>query len=520
MAPTLSSAFHGFFPCIFLVVATAAAATPFLSCTQAPHPELCTAMVGSSGFTGENSNSSLRDIAIRATISKAVLAHRLASAADLAGLDAVTKAAWADCLELCEDTITKLNYSLNSPDCSQEDSQTWLSAALANQQTCRNGFVELNSSFPFPSSPFLSHNISNAVSNLLAINKAATPASTSGSGSRKLLSDGFPSWVSTVDRKLLQSSSVNADIVVAKDGSGNYETISQALAAAAKLRKGSSRFVIRVKAGVYRENVEVTKTMKNLMIIGDGMSSTIVTGDKNVVDGSTTFRSATFAVVGDGFIARDISFQNTAGPEKHQAVALRSGSDLSVFYRCGFKGYQDTLYVHSQRQFYRNCDISGTVDFIFGDAVVVFQNCNIYCRRPRSGQKNTVTAQGRTDPNENTGISIHNSVVAASGDLSGVKSYLGRPWKQYSRTVFMKTNIGRLIDPAGWLEWDGSFALNTLYYGEYMNTGAGASTAGRVKWEGYRVITSASEAGKFTVGRFLSGDSWIPATGVPYTSGL
>ncbi len=99
------------------------------------------------------------------------------------------------------------------------------------------------------------------------------------------------------------------------------------------------------------------------------------------------------AVVGDGFIARDITVQNTAGAANHQAVALRSGSDLSVFYRCSFEGYQDTLYVHSQRQFYRECDIYGTVDFIFGNAAVVIQNCNIYPRYPPN-KTNTITAQG------------------------------------------------------------------------------------------------------------------------------
>lgn len=141
-----------------------------------------------------------------------------------------------------------------------------------------------------------------------------------------------------------------------------------------------------------------------------------------------------------------------------------------------------------------------------------------------SNQKNSVTAQGRTDPNENTGIVIHNSVVTAASDLRPVqgsyKTYLGRPWQKYSRTLFMKSNLDGLIDPAGWLPWSGNFALSTLYYGEYMNTGKGASTAGRVKWPGYHVIKSATEAGKFTVGNFLTGDSWIPATGVPFDSGL
>ena len=474
---------------------------------------------------------------LQSAMERAVLTHQAASSMDLRTTDVRAKAAWSDCVFLCEDTINQLNRSMTSAS-SNEDTQTWLSAAMTNQQTCHNGFIDLNSPLPLPSSSFMSSNLSQSLSNSLALCKGENSGGNrrllserfigfngeNSGGNRRLLSDGFPSWVSAADRKLLQSSTVKANLVVAQDGSGNYKTISEAVTASVKLRSGTSRFVIHVKAGVYNENVQVTKSMENLMIIGDGIDATVVTGSKNVQDGSTTFQSATFAVTGDGFIAQDITFENTAGPQKHQAVALRSGSDLSVFYRCSFKGYQDTLYVYSQRQFYGNCDIYGTVDFIFGDAVVVFQSCNIYVRKPMTGQQNTVTAQGRSDPNENTGISIYDSVVAAASDLQPVvgsfETYLGRPWKQYSRTVFMEASLGSLIAPAGWLEWSGNFALNTLYYGEYMNTGAGASTSGRVNWPGYHVITSSSEAAKFTVGSFLSGDSWIPATGVPYTSGL
>jgi pectinesterase len=110
------------------------------------------------------------------------------------------------------------------------------------------------------------------------------------------------------------------------------------------------------------------------------------------------------AVAGDRFIAVDVTFRNTAGPEKHQAVALRNNADLSTFYRCSFEGYQDTLYVHSLRQFYRECEIHGTVDFIFGNAAAVFQSCNLFARKPMANQKNAFTAQGRSDPNQNTGI--------------------------------------------------------------------------------------------------------------------
>lgn len=230
------------------------------------------------------------------------------------------------------------------------------------------------------------------------------------------------------------------------------------------------------------------------------------------------------AAVGFGFMAQDIGFQNTAGPEKHQAVALRVGADQSVINRCRIDAFQDTLYTHNQRQFYRDCYITGTVDFIFGNAAVVFQNSKIVARKPMDNQKNMLTAQGRTDLNQNTGTSIQNCDVYESADLYPVKgstkTYLGRPWKEFSTTVFMQSKIGDHIDPAGWAEWNGDFALKTLYYGEYMNRGPGAGTSGRVKWPGYHVITSATEASKFTVAQLIQGGQWLKSTGVTYTEGL
>ena len=230
------------------------------------------------------------------------------------------------------------------------------------------------------------------------------------------------------------------------------------------------------------------------------------------------------AATGAGFIARDMTFENWAGPAKHQAVALRVGADHAVIFRCNIIGYQDTLYVHSNRQFYRECDIYGTVDFIFGNAAVVLQNCSIYARKPMLLQKNTITAQNRKDPNQNTGISIHACKILPTSDLVAAKgsfqTYLGRPWKLYSRTVFMLSFMSDHIHPRGWLEWNATFALDTLYYGEYMNYGPGAAIGQRVRWPGYRVITSEIEAGKFTVGQFIFGSSWLPSTGVAFLAGL
>ncbi|KAK1356908.1 Pectinesterase [Heracleum sosnowskyi] len=122
-----------------------------------------------------------------------------------------------------------------------------------------------------------------------------------------------------------------------------------------------------------------------------------------------------------------------------------------------------------------------------------------------------------------TGISIQNCNIRAADDLAsssgGTQTYLGRPWKQYSRTVYMQSFMDSFINSAGWREWSGSFALDTLYYAEFSNTGPGSNTSGRVTWPGYRII-NATEAVNFTVANFISGDSWLPQTGVPYSSGL
>ncbi|KAG9142280.1 hypothetical protein Leryth_007709 [Lithospermum erythrorhizon] len=493
-------------------------------CSQTLYPELCNSLVSTKADEStldETTTLNLRGTSLQVTLAQASHAHELISNMDVSSLSELGKSAWANCVQLHEDTIELVNksISLDSSTRSSSDAQTWLSAAFANQQTCLNGFLDFNLHEEVQKMPIFSNDLSKYISNSLAINKATTlnHATINGRGRRLLSSHGFPKWVTTADRRLLQSTTatMKANIVVAQDGSGSYKTIKEAVAAAGG---GGGRFVIYVKKGVYREQVVISKSKKNLMFIGDGIDQTIVTGSKNAQDGSTTFDSATFAVSGDGFVAKDMTFENTAGPQKHQAVALRSGSDFSVFYRCSFKGYQDTLYVYAKRQFYRDCTIYGTQDFIFGDAVAVLQNCNIYIRKSLSGQRNTVTASGRSDPNENTGIIIQNSRV--SGDSQSGKSFLGRPWQKYSRTVFMKCSLDSVIDPAGWLPWSGNFALSTLYYGEYMNTGAGAGTGGRVKWPGYHVITSATEASKFSVGNFLSGNSWIPATGVPFTSAV
>ncbi|XP_027105037.2 pectinesterase-like [Coffea arabica] len=432
------------------------------------------------------------------------------------------QAALADCLELMDismDRVMDSMVSLGSQTAnSHSDVHSWLSSVLTNHVTCLDG---LNGLARPAMEPLMKELISRARASL-AMLVAIAPSEEEMI--QEPLNGDFPSWVTHKDRRLLQSSAknINANVVVAQDGSGNYKTVQEAVTAAPN--NPQTRYVIYVKKGTYKEKVDIGKSKKNLMLVGDGMDLTIITDSLNVVDGSTTFQSATVAAVADGFIAQDIWFQNTAGPQKQQAVALRVGADQSVINRCKIDAFQDTLYAHTLRQFYRDCYITGTVDYIFGDAAVVFQNSQLVARKPLSNQQNMVTAQGRVDPNSNTGTSIQNCDIIASSDLAPVKAtiktFLGRPWKEYSRTVVMQSNIGDHIDPTGWAPWSGDFALKTLYYGEYMNKGPGAGTSKRVNWPGYRVITTAAEASKFTVAQLIQGGQWLKNTGVAYTEGL
>ncbi|CAN1159070.1 Probable pectinesterase/pectinesterase inhibitor 59 [Linum perenne] len=407
--------------------------------------------------------------------------------------------------------------------CTDRDAQTWLSSSLTNLATCEAGFADLNVT-GFLDPVTAGSNLTELLSNTLAVNNglltaegddevAETEEEEEEEGAK------FPKWFGPHEGRLVQGARPGGNLVVAQDGSGNFKTV-QAAIDFAKRRKYRTRFVIRIKSGVYKENIEVDYDNSYIWLIGDGIRKTTITGDRSVGSGYTTFSSATAGIDGPRFVARGITFRNTAGPQNGQAVALRSTSDLSVFYRCSFEGYQDTLFIHSQRQFFRECYISGTIDFIFGNAAAVFQGCVIAARRPLVGQANMITAQARNDPFQNTGISILNSRIVPAPDLK-FPTYLGRPWMRYSRTVIMKTYMDGIVSPEGWSTWGGTdFALNSLYFGEYNNTGAGASTKSRVRWRGFHVINDDVTAKQFTVNGLYAGRSWLPSTGVPFSGGL
>ncbi|KAF7085275.1 hypothetical protein CFC21_088725 [Triticum aestivum] len=312
------------------------------------------------------------------------------------------------------------------------------------------------------------------------------------------------------------------DVVVALDGSGNYRSISAAVAAAP--RKSIVRHVVHIKAGVYNEYVSIGSDVWNITLVGDGMDRTIISGNRSRGGGVKTVDSGTVSVDGRGFVARDLSIENTAGAINHQAVALRSSSDNCAVYRCAITGYQDSLYAKEGKQFYRECRISGTVDFVFGDAAAIFQKCSIIARKPLKGQANVLTAQGRERADGPTGFAfLFCEVLVANDELLhadfAVETFLGRPWQPYSRVVFLKCSLQGFINPKWWLQWEGHTDVDKMFYGEYSNSGPGADVTGRVNWPGFHLLQDA-EAANFSVEKFIQGDVWLPATGVEFTPGL
>lgn len=255
-------------------------------CSKTPHPKPCEYFLSNNPSYGPIGNDNdFKKVSLKLALDRAMHATVNTKSLGPKCRNKQEEAAWADCLELYEYTISKLNNTVDPyKNCSQIEAQTWLSAALANLETCRAGFVELGVSDNIL--PLMNNNVSQLISNTLAMNK--------GPYTKPTYKGKFPTWVSPGDRKLLQSSSpgAGANIVVAQDGSGNYKTVGAAVAAAGQ-RKGSARYVIYVKAGTYNENVEIGTKLKNIMLVGDGIGKTIITGSRSVDGGSTTFKSAT-----------------------------------------------------------------------------------------------------------------------------------------------------------------------------------------------------------------------------------
>ncbi|MED6130313.1 hypothetical protein PIB30_000211 [Stylosanthes scabra] len=432
------------------------------------------------------------------------------------------------------------------------DLKIWIAGTLAHQETCLEAFQHvpteagkemakvLNTSLQLSSNAldiingatkiYKSFNLDNFFKGSDGHGEAPAPVPTAAG--RKLLSDiddeGLHSWIELGSRNLVEAENwedpalLKPDCVVAQDGTGNFKTVTEALATVPK--NNHKRFVIYVKQGVYTEYVSLEKSMSHVTIVGDGPTKTRFTGSKNYVDGLQTYYTSTFSVNAANFMAVNVGFENTAGASKHQAVALRVTADQAVFYKCHMDGYQDTLYVQSQRQYFRDCTVSGTIDFIFGDAAAVFQNCTFIVRKPMETQQCMVTAGGRTKIDSPTALVFQDCYFTGTPELTSMPrklSYLGRPWKIFSKVVIMDSEIEDIFVPEGYMPWMGSAFKETSTYLEYNNRGPGASTRNRITWPGFKVLNSI-EADQYYPGKFYEmsnhseRDAWIIDSGVPY----
>ena len=257
------------------------------------------------------------------------------------------------------------------------------------------------------------------------------------------------------------------------------------------------------------EKVNISPMRAFVTVEGAGADKTVVQwGDTADTVGPWgrpfgTFASATFAVNAQFFVAKNITFKNTApvprpGALGKQGVALRISADNAAFVGCNFLGAQDTLYDHLGRHYYRDCYIEGSVDFIFGNALSLYEGCHVHAISQHYG---ALTAQNRMSLLDDTGFSFVNCRVTGSGAL-----YLGRAWGTFSRVVFAYTYMDNIIIPPGWYNWGDPNRELTVFYGQYKCTGPGASYSGRVAWS--RELTD-EEAKPFISLSFIDGTEWI-----------
>ena len=282
----------------------------------------------------------------------------------------------------------------------------------------------------------------------------------------------------------------------------------------------SGRVFIEIVPGTYHERVIVTQNHPNVTLVGKGAApaDVVITNSLNAKQAGGTFFTETVQVNGNGFEADNVTFENSAG-NTGQAVAVAVRSDRAVFKKCRFIGHQDTLFADYGRQYYVDSYIEGNVDFIFGNGTVVFERSELHANGP-----GYLTAQSRTSPNQMTGYVIVDSKVTAAleddraetakaGEGSRAPQrwgslFLGRPWRSYSRVVYINTELPASLALEGWNNWGNKANEATAFYAEFGNKGPGENPAHRVKWSHQ---LNAAEAKKFLPTSFLRGDDrWDP----------
>lgn len=294
-------------------------------------------------------------------------------------------------------------------------------------------------------------------------------------------------------------------IVVARDGTGEFRNISEAIEVCRAFMDYHK--VIFIKKGTYKEKIILPQWLQNIELLGEDRDQTVITYDDhaNILypptgKGMGTFRTYTLRVEGNDITFRNLTIENNAA-RLGQAVALHTQGDRLRFIGCRFLGNQDTVYTGTAhtRLWFRDCYIEGTTDFIFGPSTAWFEHCTIHCKAD-----SYITAAS-TPQDAPYGYIFNDCTVTADPHVS--KVYLGRPWRDYGYTLFMNCTLPAQIRPEGWHHWQKEREL-TARYMEYQNRGEGASTSGRVAWS--RQLTK-KEAQLITPQRVFSiQNEWMP----------
>jgi pectinesterase len=306
-------------------------------------------------------------------------------------------------------------------------------------------------------------------------------------------------------------SSAKFDAVVAADGSGTHTSVQSAVDAAAD---GSKPFVILIKPGTYREHVVVAAGRPGIKLLGqsDEADKTVIAGGLNVKtpgpDGKALSArdSSTVLVQAPNFTAENITFENTTTREDRvQALAMYVEADRAVFRNCRFMGWQDTLRADARgavaRQYFTNCYMEGHVDFIYAAGTAAFDRCHIHVKAD-----GYITAASTPESSPFGYVFLDCKITAGPAVEKGF--YLGRPWRPYAATTFLRCELPAKVRPAGWHNWGKAENEQTARYAEYRNTGPGADVSERAKWT--RQLTD-EQAKLYTVETILrSADGWNP----------
>lgn len=305
---------------------------------------------------------------------------------------------------------------------------------------------------------------------------------TNVAGARQIVNLLLPEIVKVIPE--LAEHVVDYDFVVAKDGSGDFFTVQEAIDAAPDYCK-QDETTIYIKNGIYKEKVTIPTNKQKLHLIGQSACGTVITNDDYAMKiGPTGYEmgtsgTSTVFLYGDDFLAENLTIENSSGEGKNigQACAITVDADRVAFINCRFVANQDTIYTYGkdQRQYYRNCWIEGTTDFIFGASTCWFEGCTILSK------KNSYVTAASTPDGAEFGYVFSNCRLIA--DENAQKVYLGRPWRPFAKTVFIDCELGGHILREGWHNWGKEYAEKTTFYAEYGSRGDGAAAPKeRVKW--------------------------------------